>query len=310
MKLRLAVLLGLAAWLAAPAAQGRPLKIVTSSTDLAAIAREIGRERVEPYSFFYGYQEPEIWVEDVFPSWLVRASRADALLRIGLAADIWMDTVIEGAQNPRIAPDGPGYVDASRGIAVLEVPTGRTDRSLGEIHIQGNPHYLLDPANARTAAENILHGLERVAPADADYFRRNARDFEARLDAALARWDQAARGLRGKKLAAYHKTWSYFARHYGLDVVGYCEPKPGIEPSPADVRTLTETMVREGARLIVHAPVESPRVPEAVAREVQQRTGQPVRVLKLPAHVGAGPEVKDYFQLIDSLIATLSAALR
>lgn len=310
MKLRLAVLLGLAAWLAAPAAQGRPLKIVTSSTDLAAIAREIGRERVEPYSFFYGYQEPEIWVEDVFPSWLVRASRADALLRIGLAADIWMDTVIEGAQNPRLAPDGPGYVDVSRGIAVLEVPTGRTDRSLGEIHIQGNPHYLLDPANARIAAENILHGLERVAPADADYFRRNARDFEARLDAALARWDQAARGLRGKKLAAYHKTWSYFARRYGLDVVGYCEPKPGIEPSPADVRSLTETMVREGARLIVHAPVESPRIPEAAAREVQQRTGQPVRVLRLPAHVGGVPEVKDYFQLIDSLIATLSAALR
>ncbi len=307
---QLLTLLALVAALATTGiAEARTVKVVTSSTDFASIAREIGRDRVQAHSFFHGYQEPEIWVEDVFPSWIVRTSQADALLRIGLSADIWMDTVIEGAQNPRVAPDGPGYVDGSRGISVIEVPAGATDRSLGEIHIQGNPHYLLDPVNAKIVADNILQGLERAAPDDAEFFRKNARDFLARLDAALPRWEQAARGLRGKKLAAYHKTWSYLARRYGLVVVGYCEPKPGIEPSPADVRRLTDTMAREGARLIIHAPVESPRIPEAVAREVQRRVGQPVKVMKLPAHVGGVPEAKDYFALIDYLIATLSESL-
>jgi zinc/manganese transport system substrate-binding protein len=292
------------------AGEARPLRVITSSTDLAYIAQEIGRERVEAHSFFRGDQEPELWVEEVFPSWMVRASRADLLVRIGLYADIWMDTVIEGARNPKILPGAPGYVDASEGIAVLEVPTGRVDRSLGEIHVQGNPHYLLDPANARIVADNVLRGLARVSPADADYFRANAKAFTQRLDAAQPRWDNAAKGLRGKKLAAYHRTWSYLARRFGLVIVGYCEPKPGVEPSPADLRQLGETMAREDARLIVHEPVYSPRIPEAVARDVERRAGRPVTVLKLPVHVGGVPDAKDYFAFIDYLLARLTGALR
>ncbi|MBI4635179.1 MAG: zinc ABC transporter substrate-binding protein [Candidatus Rokubacteria bacterium] len=297
--------------LAAPGVAGAraALRVVTSSTDLASIAQEIGRERVQAHSFFRGDQEPEIWVEEIFPSWIVRAGRADALIRIGLFADIWMDTVIEGAHNRKIAPGGPGYVDASEGIAVLEVPSGRLDRSLGEIHVQGNPHYLLDPLNAKLVADNILRGLERVSPEDAVHFRKNAKDFAARVDAALPRWEDAGKSLRGRKLAAYHKTWSYLARRFGLVIVGYCEPKPGIEPSPADIRQLTETMVREDARLIIHEPVYSPRIPLAVAREVERRTGQPVTVLKLPAHVAGVPEAKDYCTFIDYLLRKLGDAL-
>jgi len=304
------VALGLALGALPPrAVEARPLRIITSSTDLAWIAQEIGRERVQAHSFFQGYQEPELWVEEVFPSWIVRASRADLVVRIGLFADVWLDTVLEGALNRTVAPGGPGYVDASEGIAVLEVPAGRVDRSLGEIHVQGNPHYLLDPLNAKIVADNILRGLVRVAPADAEYFRQNAADFSRRIDAAAPRWEEAATRLRGKKLAAYHKTWSYLARRFGLVVVGYCEPKPGIEPSPADMRQLTETMVREGARLIVHEPVYSPRVPQAVAREVERRTGQPVTVLRLPAHVAGVLEAKDYFAFIDYLLARLAESL-
>jgi zinc/manganese transport system substrate-binding protein len=283
---------------------------VTSSTDLAAIAQEIGRERVQVHSFFRGDQEPEIWVEEVFPSWIVRASRADALIRIGLYADVWMDTVIEAAHNRKVAPGGAGHIDASEGIEVLEVPGGRVDRSLGEIHIQGNPHYLLDPLNARIVARNILAGLVRVSPGDAPAFRANADDFLRRLEAAAPRWQEAGRGLRGRTMTAYHRTWSYLARRFGLSVVGYCEPRPGIEPSPADLRRLTETMVREGTRLIVHEPVYAPRIPLAVAREVERRTGQPVAVLKLPAHVGGVPEARDYIAFIDYLLARLTEALR
>lgn len=287
--------------------EARTIRVVTSSTDLAWVAKEIGRERVDAHSFFRGDQEPELWVEEIFPSWMVRTSRADVAIRIGLFADVWMDSVIEGAANRKVAPGGPGYVDASAGIAVLEVPAGRVDRSLGEIHVQGNPHYLLDPANLKIVADNVLRGLVRVSPDDAERFRKNARDLADRLDAALPRWLSAARPLRDRKVAAYHRTWSYLARRFGLTIVGYCEPKPGIEPSPADVQRLAETMAREGAGLIIHEPVYSARVPQTVAREVERRTGRSVRVLKLPAHVGGVPEAKDYFGFVEYLLRALAA---
>lgn len=290
--------------------EARALRVVASSTDLAAIAQEIGKDRVQAVSFFLGYQEPELWVEEIFPSWMLKAARADLFIRIGLFADVWADIVIEGARNPKIYPGGPGLVDASKGIEVLEVPTGPVDRSLGEIHLQGNPHYLLDPLNAKIVARNILRGLSRTSPGDAEFFSKNAEEFSRRIDQAMNRWDTMARPLRGKKLAAYHRTWSYLARRFGFEVVGYCEPKPGIEPSPADIRDLVETMARERARLIIHAPVYSPRIPLAVAREVEKRAGQPVRVMMLPAHVGGVPEAGDYFALFDYLLTKLNEALR
>lgn len=305
----LAALVALAAALAAGAGEAKTLAVVTSSTDLAALAAEIGGDRVRARSFIPGHAEPELWHDEVFPSWFVRAGRADVLIRIGLSADPWLDTVIENAMNRRVAPGGPGYVDASEGIAVLEVPAGRVDRSLGEIHVQGNPHYLLDPGNARTVARGILRALVRAAPEDAEHFTARQRAFEARLDTALRRWDERGRSLRGKPLAAYHKTWSYLARRWGLEVVGYCEPKPGIEPSPADVAELARAMRRTGARLIVHEPVYSPRIPEAVAREVERLGGGRVAVLKLPAHVGGAPEAGDYFALFDYLLGKLLTAL-
>jgi zinc/manganese transport system substrate-binding protein len=296
--------------LVGPVAGAAVVRVVTSSTDLAWITKEIGRERVEVTSFFKGYQEPELWVEEVFPSWIVRASRADLLIRIGLYADVWMDTVIESAMNRKVVPGAAGHVDASDGIAVLEVPTGRIGRSLGEIHLQGNPHYLLDPVNAKLVVANVLRGLSRVAPSEAERFQHNARELSQRLDGAVARWAAAGQSLRGRKLAAYHKTWSYLARRFGFVVVGYCEPRPGIEPSPADIRQLADAMVREDARLIIHEPVYSPRIPQAVAREVERRTGRGVTVLRLPAHTGGVPGTDDYFAFIDHLLAKLTDALR
>lgn len=310
-RLALATLLGLCLAVAGTQdAVARTVRVVTSSTDLAAIAQEIGQERVRAHSFFLGYQEPELWVDEVFPSWMLKTARADTYIRIGLFADIWADIVVEGARNPKIFPGSPLFGDASEGIEVLEVPTGRVDRSLGEIHIQGNPHYLLDPLNAKVVARTILRGLIEASPDDADFFRKNAAQFSRRIDQAMARWEVAARPLRGKKLAAYHKTFSYLARRFEFQIVGYCEPKPGIEPSPGDIRRLVEMMVREGARVIIHAPVYSPRVPQAVAREVQNRTGQSVQVIMLPAHVGGVPEAGDYFSFFDYLVAKLNEALR
>ena len=204
--------------------------------------------------------EPELWVEEVFPSWAVKAAQADIYIRIGLFADVWADTLIIDARNPRINPGEPGYVDASQGIEVLEIPTGPIDRSRGEIHLQGNPHYLLDPLNAKIVADNILRALIAVSPQDIAFFQANAADFKRRIDEAMVRWQQLAVPLRGKKLAAYHKTWSYLLRRFDMDAVGCVEPKPGIEPSPQDVRHLADTMVRERVRLIIHEPVYPARL--------------------------------------------------
>lgn len=295
--------------LAAPTA-ARPLRIMASSTDLIAIAKEIGKERIEVYTPFRGYEEPELWIAEVFPSWVIKAARADCFIRIGLFADVWADTLITDARNRSIDPGAPGYVDASQGIQVLEVPTGTVDRSLGEIHLQGNPHYLLDPLNARIVADTIVQALVALAPSDAAFFTANASDFKRRLDAAMGRWQEMAVSLRGQKLVAYHKTWSYLLQRFGMEAVGYVEPKPGIEPSPRDIGYLVNTMVREHIRLIIHAPAYHPRLPLAVAVQVQRLSGHPVQVLKLPAHVQGIPEANDYFALFDYLLTTLREALR
>ena len=283
--------------------------MVGSSTDFTSIAKEIGGDRIRVYAPLPGYQEPELYIEEVFPSWVIQASRADGYVRIGLFADVWADSLMIDARNPRIDPGAPGHVDASQGIHVLEIPTGPVDRSRGEIHLQGNPHYLLDPLNAKIVADGILRALIAISPADADFFTANTEDFKRRIDAAMVRWQAMAAPLRGKKLAAYHRTWSYLLKRFGLDIVGYVEPKPGISPSPLEIRNLVDAMVRQDVRLIIHAPVYHPRTPRAVARQVVAQIGEPVTVLMLPAHVDGVPEADTYFALFDYILTTLNEVL-
>ena len=280
-----------------------------SSTDFTSIAKEIGGNRVKVYSPLPGYQEPELYIEEVFPSWIIQASRADGYIRIGLFADVWSDSLIIDARNPLIYPGAPGHVDASQRIHVLEIPTGPVDRSRGEIHLQGNPHYLLDPLNGKIVADSVLRALIAISPQNADFFTANAEDFKRRIDEAMVRWQAMAAPLRGKKLAAYHRTWSYLVKRFGMDIVGYVEPKPGISPSPLEIRNLVTSMVSQDVRLIIHAPVYHPRVPNAVARQVAAQIGDPVTVQMLPAHVGGVPEADNYFALFDYLLTTLIEVL-
>jgi zinc/manganese transport system substrate-binding protein len=286
------------------ATTAKTVNVVTSSTDFVSIAKEIGKDRVEAFCPFKGYQEPELWVEEVFPSWMLKAAKADLYIRIGLMSDIWADVLIEGSRNQKIFPGEVGYVDASTGIEVLDVPTTKVDRAQGEIHLQGNPHYLLDPLNAKIVADNILEGLIRVSPENADFFRANAEDFKARIDQAMQRWQEAAKPLEGAKLVAYHETWTYLARRFGFKVVGYCEPKPGVPPTPVDLEKLIGVMKTQGVKAIIKAPVYPDKIPNFVAGQ----TG--ARVYTLPAHVEGVPEAKDYFALFDYLIAKLNEAVK
>jgi len=286
------------------ASTAKTVKVVTSTTDFAAIAKEIGKDRVEAFCPFQGYQEPELWVEEVFPSWMLKAAKADLYVRIGLMSDVWADVLIEGSRNRKILPGEAGYVDASNGIEVLDVPTTKVDRSQGEIHLQGNPHYLLDPLNGKIVADNIVEGLVRVSPENAEFFRANAADFKTRIDQAMQRWQEAAKPLEGAKLVSYHETWTYLARRFGFKVVGYCEPKPGIPPTPNDLEKLIKVMKSQGVKAIIKAPVYPDKIPNFVASQ----TG--AKVYTLPAHVEGVAEVKDYFALFDYLIAKLNEAIK
>jgi len=300
-------------WMAALAAglllalPGRPapaeeLFIMTSNTDHAWMAQMLGGELVTTFTPHKGYQEPELtWVDQVFPSWIIRARRARLYVRYGLEADVWAETVIEASGNPRIKAGEPGQLDPTGGIEILEIPTGQVDRRMGDLHVFGNPHYLLDPANAVPVARNIAARLIQLMPEHRSEVQANLDAFLAELDRKMKEWEAKAAPLKGKNLASYHRTWSYFAKRYGIHVVGVIEPKPGIEPTPRDLETLVSAMKANPTPVIIKAPVYSEKWPEYVARQV----GYPVQIRTLGAHIGAEENIHTYFDLIDYLIDNL-----
>ncbi len=285
-------------------AAARPLLVVTTTEDLAAIAREVGGDRVNVTSLSRGYQDPHF--VDAKPSYMVSLNKADLFVQIGRDLEVgWAPGLLNGARNRRILPGSPGFVDASSQVDVIEVPAS-VSRALGDVHPFGNPHYWLDPANGAPIARAIRDGLTRVAPADAALFGQRCADFENRLAEAAARWRERAKalGLGGMKVVTYHRSWSYFARAFGLEVVDYVEPRPGIPPSPDHVQDLVTRLKAGGIRLIIMELFFDPRLPQKISRD----TGVPLVIL--PTSVGAEEQVKSYFDLFDRLLAELGEALQ
>jgi ABC-type Zn uptake system ZnuABC Zn-binding protein ZnuA len=286
------------------AARAATLSVVTTTEDLAAIAREVGGDRVDVVSLSKGYQDPHF--VDAKPSYLVTLKKADLFVEVGRELEVgWAPGLVSGSRNARIQPGAAGHVDASAQVQVIEVPS-QVSRSQGDIHPFGNPHYLLDPANAAPAARAIRDGLVRVSPADKAAFDAHEADFEKRLAGKVAGWRAQAKalGLTGMKVVTYHRSWSYFARAYGLTVVDFVEPRPGIPPSPNHVQDLVNEMKSGGVRVLVMEPFFDARVPQKIKRD----TGVPLAIL--PTSVGAEPAIKTYFDLFDRMFAELSAALK
>jgi len=287
--------------LAAPAA-GAELFIQTSNVDHAWIAKRIAGDLIETYTPHKGFQEPELtWVDEVFPSWIIRAKRADGYIRYGLYADVWADTLIDASGNRRIKPGQQGSLDPTGGFEILEIPSGPVDRRQGDLHLFGNPHYLLDPANAAPVARKTARWLIALLPSHQAEIEANLQSFLDELDRRMKGWMERAAPLRGKNLAEYHKTWTYFAKRFGLNVVGVIEPKPGIEPTVRDVETLIAAMKANPTPVIIKAPVYSDKWPKYVAEHV----GYPVQIRTLGAHVGGADGVNTYFDLFDYLIDNL-----
>jgi len=286
------------------AAAAKPLSVVTTTEDLAAIAREVGGDRIVATALAKGYQDPHF--VDAKPSYLVTLKKADLFVEVGRELEVgWAPGLVSGSHNAKIQPGAPAHVDASSQVAVIEVPTS-VSRSQGDIHPFGNPHYWLDPANGVPIAHAIRDGLIRVSPADAPLFNQRCADFEKRLAAGIARWhaEAVALGLPGMRVVTYHRSWSYFAKAYGLVVVDYVEPRPGIPPSPNHVQDLVTQMKSGNIRLLLMEAFFDPRVPQKIAHD----TGVPLAVL--PTSVGAEDGIKTYFDLFDRMFDELGQAMK
>lgn len=285
---------------AAPAAA--ELRVVTTTEDLASITREVGGDKVSVTALARGYQDPH-FVEPK-PSFILAVSRADLLVVVGRELEIgWLPTLITSSRNSRIQPGAKGYLDASLNVRILEIPTGQITRAMGDVHPQGNPHYWLDPANGRLVAQAIRDRLSALDSADQAYFQQRYDDFSARLAAAEKRWDAALAPYAGTKIVTYHRSWPNFMERFGLDVMGYVEPKPGIPPSPSHTLELITAMKSQGVKLIVVEPYFDKKTPQSIASQVG---GQ---VLELAPSVGGTKAATDYITLFDFNVSTLQAAL-
>ncbi|HEY3215799.1 MAG TPA: metal ABC transporter substrate-binding protein [Candidatus Eisenbacteria bacterium] len=298
-----ALAVGLVPILAVHAA-GKPIQVVTTTEDLAAIAREVGGDRVAVSAICRGYQDPHF--VDAKPSYMVLLKKADLFVEIGRDLEVgWAPPLLNGARNSRILPGAPGFVDASSQVQVIEIPSS-VSRAQGDVHPFGNPHYWLDPMNGVGIARAIRDGLARISPGDAALFAQRCADFEKRVTEGTARWKAQARtiGLTGIRAVTYHRSWSYFARAFGFEVVDFVEPRPGIPPSPNHVAELTAQMKQGGIRLLVMEDFFDPRLPQKISKD----TGVPLVIL--PTSVGADEKIKNYFDLFDELLARIGSALK
>lgn len=299
---RIAFLLLLA--LAVPAAHAADkLKVVTTTTDLASITREIGGDHVDVTALAKGYQDPHF--VDPKPSFLSILREADLLEVVGLELEVgWLPPLLDQSRNAKIRPGSAGYLDVSRGVEILDRPAGAVNRSMGDIHAAGNPHYWLEPGNAIRIAIQVSQKLSQLRPADAAYFAERLQSFKVRMNEANKRWTAALAPYRGAKIVTYHRSWPNFVARYGLDVIGYVEPKPGVPPSPSHTFELINQMKDEKVKVILVEPFFDLKSPTAVA----ERTG--AKVVVMYPSVGGKPELDDYFKLFDRNIAELVKALR
>ena len=278
--------------LAAPAfAQGK-LNVMATTEDLGSIAREVGGEKISVDSIAKGYQDPHF--VEAKPSFILKLQKADLLIVVGRELEIgWLPPLVQQSRNSRIQPGAEGYLDASLGAQILEVPTGQITRAMGDVHPLGNPHYWMDPENGKKVAKEIADKLSLLRPGDKAYFDQRLADFTTRLDTAAKRWAALMAPYKGTKVVTYHRSFPNFAERYGLDIIGYVEPRPGIPPTPQHTLDLMNDMKRQGVKLMLIEPYFDLKTPTAIGRE----TG--AHVLVMPPSVGGVKEVTDYFKLFD-----------
>src|SRR2546428_6196940 len=284
-----------------PAEAAENINITTATSDFAALAQEVGGDRVEVESIARGYQDPHF--VEAKPSFLLKLRKADLLVVVGLELEIgWLPPLINQSGNPRIQVGAPGYLDASQFAEILEKPTCVVTRAMGDVHPLGNPHYWLDPENGRRIAKGIAGKLGDLDPSNTAYYQERFQDFDKRLAAAEQKWDAEMKPYHGRKVVTYHNSFPNFAKHFSLNVIGYVEPRPGIPPTPSHTIELIGLMKRENCKVILVEPYFDLKTPKSIG----SATGAKV-VVYLPS-VGGEKQVTNYFQLFDYDIALLIKA--
>jgi zinc/manganese transport system substrate-binding protein len=284
-------------------AVAKKLNVVAATEDMSSLAQEVGGDKISVDLIAKGYQDPHF--VEAKPSFLLKLRQADLLISVGLQLEIgWLPPLITQSGNPRIQVGASGYLDASQFCEILEIPQGTVTRAEGDVHPLGNPHYWLDPDNGRRIARGIANKLADLDPADAAYFQQRFQDFDKRLSVAVQKWDAEMKPYRGMKVVTYHRSFTSFAKHFGLDVIGYVEPRPGIPPTPSHTLELIQLIKRANCKAVLVEPYFDLKTPQAIGRE----TGAQV-IVYLPS-VGGGKQVTSYFALFDYDIALLIKAFQ
>jgi len=283
-------------------AKAGTIKVVTTTTDMKSITEMIGGNKVSVSSIATGYQNPHF--VDPKPSYIISLSNANMFVTVGLDLETgWSPQLLTSARNSNIQKGSPGYVDASEGVGLLQVPSS-SNRGEGDIHIYGNPHYWLDPLNGKVIGRNIANGLERLDPENKTFYETNLYAFFSKIDAKMKEWQDKMAPYKGTKIIAYHNEWVYFERRFGLQVVDFMEPKPGIPPSPSQLVKVIKEVLANHIKIIISSPYFTTSSSDVVAKQ----TG--VKELTLATSTGAFPAIKNYFDLFDYDIDHLIAVLK
>src|SRR6266853_2105470 len=298
-----AALAGAVMLAATPATAQSKLNVMTTTEDLASIAREVGGDRITVDSIAKGYQDAHF--VEAKPSFILKLQKADVLICVGRELEIgWLPPLVQQSRNGKIQVGAQGYLDASLGATILEIPNGNITRAMGDVHPLGNPHYWMDPENGKRIAKEIADKLSELRSGDAAFFQQQLKSFTTRLDAAEKGWLAQMAPYKGTKMVTYHRSFPNFAERFGLDIVGYVEPRPGIPPTPQHTLDLINEMKQQNIKLIMVEPYFDLKTPNSIGRA----TG--AEVLVMPPSIGGVKEVTDYFKLFDYDINLLVEAIK
>lgn len=285
------------------AAQAEPLRVCATTPDLGDLVRQVGGDQVSVTVFAKSAEDPHFI--EAKPGFIAQLSRADLYVENGLELEVgWAPVLLQNARNARVLPGARGHLDASTVITPKEVPTGPVDRSMGDVHPGGNPHYLLDPTAGRAVARAIAERLEELRPEQAETFRQNLARFEQALAAGMKEWETMLAAFAGAKVVADHNLWPYFAERYQLEVVAFLEPKPGMSPTTRHLGDVVVRMQGENLKTILTSPYFDARHAEFV----QRQTG--ARIARLAHQVGSRPGTETYLAMIAHNVKETAAALR
>ncbi|MFH1005823.1 MAG: metal ABC transporter substrate-binding protein [Bacteroidota bacterium] len=278
------------------------IHVVTTTQDTRSIVEIIGGNKVDVFAIAMGYQNPHF--VDPKPSYIIKLSNADLYVTLGLDLESgWSPSLLTSSRNKKNQNGSDGYVDASVGVPLMQIPSV-INREEGDIHIYGNPHYWLDPLNGKIIAQNICDGLKRISPENKIFFEANLKTFNEQIDLKMKIWSTAMMSFKGIKVIAYHNEWCYFENRFGLKIIDFMEPKPGIPPTPSQLVKIIKEVKENNIKIIITSPYFTSSSSDVVSKQTVTKT------LVLATSVGAFDSIKTYYDLFDYNIKLLTNTLK